>query len=77
MLRPWLAHYPQGVPTEISTEPYTSLTDLLDQACQRHAGRIACTAMGSDIRFRQIDEWARAFAAWLQARGLERGSRVA
>ncbi len=77
MLRPWLAHYPQGVSTEISTEPYTSLTDLLDQACQRHAGRIACTAMGSDIRFRQIDEWARAFAAWLQARGLERGSRVA
>lgn len=77
MLRPWLAHYPQGVPAEISTEPYTSLTDLLDQACQRHAGRIACTAMGSDIRFRQIDEWARAFAAWLQARGLDRGSRVA
>ncbi|WP_208621857.1 AMP-binding protein [Bordetella genomosp. 12] len=77
MQRPWLAHYPQGVPAEISTAPYSSLTDLLDQACKRHASRIACTAMGSDIRFEQLDQWGRAFAGWLQARGLARGSRVA
>ncbi|WP_201274802.1 AMP-binding protein [Bordetella holmesii] len=77
MQRPWLAHYPQGVPAEISIAPYASLTDLLDQACKRHADRIACTAMGSDIRFAQLDQWARSFAAWLQARGLARGSRVA
>ena len=27
MARPWLAHYPQGVPQEISTEGYASLVD--------------------------------------------------
>ena len=75
--RPWLAHYPQGVSAEISLKGYTSLTDLLDQACVRHADRIACTSMGSDLRYAEIDTHARAFAAWLQSLGLARGARVA
>lgn len=77
MARPWLAHYPQGVPQEISTEGYASLVDLLDRACQRHAARTACTAMGTDISYAQLDAYARAFAAWLQSLNLPKGSRVA
>ncbi|ARP96423.1 AMP-binding protein [Bordetella genomosp. 13] len=77
MSRPWLAHYPEGVSAEVSLHGYTSLTDLLDQACRRHADRVACTAMGSDILFSEIDNHARAFAAWLQSLGLQRGARVA
>ena len=77
MTRPWLAHYPQGVPAEISTEGYSSLTDLLDRACKQYASRIACTAMGSDITYAQLDAHARAFAAWLQGLGLPKGERVA
>jgi len=77
MSRPWLAHYPEGVPAEVSLQGYASLTDLLDQACRRHADRIACTYLGTDIRYAEIDAHARAFAAWLQAQGLQRGARVA
>lgn len=77
MLRPWLDHYPDGVPAEISTSGYDSLVDLLDRACQRHAARIACTAMGSDVSFAWLDAAARHFAAYLQGLGLEKGSRVA
>ncbi|MGV2861267.1 AMP-binding protein [Achromobacter sp. AGC39] len=77
MTRPWLAHYPQGVPAEISTEGYSSLADLLDRACKQYATRIACTAMGSDITYAQLDRHARAFAGWLQSLGLEKGARVA
>ncbi|WP_459616981.1 AMP-binding protein [Bordetella sp. 2513F-2] len=77
MQRPWLAHYPPGVPAEISLDGHACLTDLLGQACRRHAGRIACTAMGVDIRYAAIDAHARAFAAWLQRRGLKPGARVA
>ncbi len=77
MSRPWLAQYPAGVPTEISTSAYTSLVDLLDQACRKNAGRIACTAMGTDISYAQLDRHARNFAAWLQTRKLPHGSRVA
>ena len=77
MPRPWLAHYPEGVPAEISVEPYASLTDLLDQACRRHAARVACTAMGTDLTYAQLDRHARAFAGWLQGLGLAQGARVA
>lgn len=77
MPRPWLNHYPQGVPAEIPPHDYRSLTDLLDRACQRHAGRVACTSMGSNLRYAEIDALGRAFAAWLRAQGLARGARVA
>ncbi|HYG44747.1 MAG TPA: AMP-binding protein [Bordetella sp.] len=77
MSRPWLAQYPDGVPAEISIEPYASLTDLLDQACTRHARRVACTAMGSDLTYAALDRQARAFAGWLQGLGLQKGARVA
>ena len=60
---------------EISTEGYASLVDLLDRACQRHAARTACTAMGTDISYAQLDAHARAFAAWLQSLNLPRASR--
>lgn len=77
MTRPWLAHYPQGVPAEISTEGYSSLADLLDRACKQYSSRIACTAMGSDISYAQLDQQARAFSGWLQSLGLPKGARVA
>ena len=77
MQRPWLQHYPQGVPAEISTDEYTSLVDLLDRACRRHARRAACSALGATMTYAELDRQARALAVWLQSLGLERGSRVA
>ncbi|MCD0501833.1 AMP-binding protein [Bordetella petrii] len=77
MSRPWLAQYPDGVPAEISIEPYASLTQLLDQACEKHAQRVACTAMGTDLTYADLDRQGRAFAAWLQGLGLQKGARVA
>ncbi|OZI40934.1 long-chain fatty acid--CoA ligase [Bordetella genomosp. 1] len=77
MLRPWLASYPEGVPAEISTEGYTSLTDLLDQAVERYADRIACTSLGANLTYADLDAHGRAFAAWLQGTGLPQGARVA
>ena len=77
MLRPWLEHYPPDVPAEISIEPYASLPDLLDQACQKYGSRTACTAMGADITYTELDQQARAFAGWLQSQGLQKGARVA
>jgi long-chain acyl-CoA synthetase len=77
MDRPWLAEYPAGVPAEVSVDAYVSLVDLLDRACERYASRIACTAMGADMRYETLDRHARCFAGWLQSLGLEWGSRVA
>ena len=77
MLRPWLDNYPETVPAEIPPHDYTSLTDLLERACRRHADRVACTFMGCSIRYAELDEASAAFAGWLQAQGLQRGARVA
>jgi len=75
--RPWLAHYPDGVPADIALDTYASLPELLDAACQRYATRCACAFMGRTLSYAQLDAHARAFAAWLQSLGLARGSRVA
>jgi long-chain acyl-CoA synthetase len=77
MLRPWLDHYSVNVPAEISAESYSSLVDMLDQACRKYADRIACTGMGTDVTYAELDRQARAFAAWLQQQGVCKGARIA
>lgn len=74
---PWLAHYPAGVPATLPPSPYASLVELLEEAWRRHARREAGVCMGVPVTFAQVDEQSAALAAWLQARGLAPGERVA
>jgi long-chain acyl-CoA synthetase len=73
----WLRQYPAGVPAEIDVNQYPSLVALLDESFRRYADRTAYKFMGKAISFRQVDQASVAFAAWLQARGLVKGDRVA
>src|SRR5690606_40248292 len=75
--KPWLAHYQPGVPAEIDATKYNSLPDLLDEAFKKHARRDAASFMGARWTFQEVDEGAKAFAAWLQSLGLKPGARVA
>jgi len=59
------------------TDDYASLVDLLNQALQRHAGRVACVSMGSSLSYAELDRLAAAWAGWLQSLNLPAGSRVA
>ena len=77
MRRPWLAHYPPGVPGDIATEAYPSLVALMEESFQRYRGLPAYRYMGSLLSFGQLDDQSRDLAAWLQAQGLQRGDRVA
>jgi long-chain acyl-CoA synthetase len=72
-----LAHYEPGVPAEINPAEYASLVDLLDQSFKQYAKRDMAAFMDVHLTFGQIDELSRAMAAWLQARGLAKGARVA
>ncbi len=77
MQRPWLQHYPPGVPAEIDPNRYASLVAIFEDSFSRYSNRPACICMGKPLTYAQLDEGSRAFAAFLQARGLERGARVA
>ena len=74
---PWLASYPPGVPAEIDYSCYRSLAELLEEAFRKHARSCAAICMDSELSFAQLDELSAALGAWLQARGLVRGARVA
>ena len=77
MERPWLRHYPPGVPAEIDPSKYPSLVTMLEESFQAHRGKEAFVCMGKAVTYGEIDEASRAFAAWLQSKGLKRGARVA
>ncbi len=73
----WLAHYPKGVPAAIDIGEYASLRDVFDESVAKFAARPAFTCMGKSITFGELDTLSTAFAAWLQAKGCRKGTRVA
>jgi len=77
MERPWLKHYPPGVPAEIDATRYRSLVHLIEQSFQANATKEACICMGRTLTYADFDRASRNFAAWLQSKGLQRGARVA
>ena len=72
-----LKNYPKGVPAEIDPSQYQSLIQLLEEAFKKYSDLPAYTCMGASISYRQLDELSSAVAAWLQAKGFQRGQRVA
>ena len=77
MQKPWLKSYPPGVPAEVDVTEYESLVDLLELSYAKYAERDAADCMGSRLKFRDIDRMSASLAAWLQAKGLKPGARVA
>jgi acyl-CoA synthetase (AMP-forming)/AMP-acid ligase II len=77
MERIWLKQYPPGVPHDIDTAQYQSLTDLLETAFRQHGNSPFSVCMNRWMSYKQLDELSTALGAWLQSKGLEPGSRVA
>ncbi|MBN9115215.1 MAG: AMP-binding protein, partial [Pandoraea sp.] len=75
--RVWLDAYPPGVPADIDTTRYTSLVQAFDEWIDKYRERIAFVSLGSEITYGEVARQAYAFAAWLQAHGVQKGERVA
>jgi long-chain acyl-CoA synthetase len=73
----WLKHYPPGVPAEIDYREYRSIGDLFEKNVAKYRDRPAYNNMGRTITFGDLDRESRDFGAWLQAKGLSKGARVA
>ena len=76
MEKVWLKSYPEGVPAEADVGAYESIAALYEESVQRFADRPAYSNFGVTITYRELDERARALAAYLQGLGLEPGDRV-
>jgi long-chain acyl-CoA synthetase len=77
MDRFWLKNYPPGVPADIDPSVYPSVVALIEESFAKYRDAKAYVCMGKALSFGEIDELSRALGAWLQARGLKRGARVA
>lgn len=77
MDRFWLKSYPPGVPADIDPSVYPSVVALLEESFTRFRDQRAYVCMDKAITFGDVDVLSRALAAWLQGRGLTKGTRVA
>jgi len=73
----WLKSYPEGVPAEIDTSQYRSVTHLMEESFRKFADRNAYVCMDKFLSYAQVDQLSKQFGAWLQSKGLMPGARVA
>ena len=73
----WLKSYPDGVAPEIGPLQYSSVAGLLEDACKTYGPKPAFTCMGKTITYNDIDRVSAVIGGWLQAKGLQKGDRVA
>jgi len=73
----WLKQYPAGVPAQIRVDLYPSLVALMEESFGKYRKLPAYWFMGKAVGFGQIDDASRAFAAYLQSLGMDKGDRVA
>ena len=76
--RPWLAHYPPGVPAEIDVDTCRSIVAMFEEACARHPQRPAYSSFGTTLTYSELDDLSARFAAFLASEWqLGKGDRLA
>lgn len=75
---PWLKSYPKNIPAEVKVYEFSSLLEFFDECTRRYGDRVAFENMGASLTYKQVDELATNFAAYLQHEaGLKKGDRIA
>jgi long-chain acyl-CoA synthetase len=74
---PWIKSYPEGVPAEIGPLQHASVGALFEKACKDNAEKPGFTCMGKTMTFGEVERQSLKVAAWLQAKGVKKGDRVA
>jgi long-chain acyl-CoA synthetase len=74
--KPWVAHYPTGVP-ESYLFPTTPVTRLLDDAAASYPTHVALAFLGAKTTYKELKDLVDRFAGVLQKLGVGKGDRVA
>jgi long-chain acyl-CoA synthetase len=75
--KPWLHHYPAGVPVKIDPEQYPTILHLLRETFAKYGKLKAFSCMGKELTFEEVDRMANDLGAYLQSRGLQPGDKIA
>jgi long-chain acyl-CoA synthetase len=73
----WLKSYHPIVPHQLPPLAFSSVSDLLLDACKKNAGKPAFSLMGKTISYAEVDIASEKIGAYLQSKGLAKGARVA
>jgi long-chain acyl-CoA synthetase len=74
--RPWLAHYPAGVPADLQPE-FTDALSMFRAGLERDPEGTAASYFGGLLSRRRLDEESDALASALLDQGFQRGDRLA
>ena len=77
MARPWLEHYDAGVPATLAPYPEKTLVDVVKETAAERPRHTAAIFKGARLSYGELNGLSDAFAAWLAARGVAKGDRVA
>ena len=76
--RPWLNHYPSGVPAEVNLDEFKNIVAVMESSCQKYRDRPAYRNFGTTLTYGDLDRLSNQFAAYLlHDLGLKKGDRVA
>ncbi|WMJ73011.1 AMP-binding protein [Cytophagaceae bacterium ABcell3] len=74
----WLKNYPKGVSDEINPDNNESVLEFYEDCIDKYKDMPAYVNMGKTLTFRQVDEYATSFAAYIQNKtNLKKGDRIA
>ncbi|MGI9400513.1 MAG: AMP-binding protein, partial [Rhizobiaceae bacterium] len=76
-VKPWIKSYPPGVPDEIGDLEHSSINALLEKSCDEFNSLPAYSCMGKSLTYGEVKELSDIVVAWLQAKGIQKGDRVA
>ncbi len=74
--KPWLKHYPEGVPPEVDV-PDISVPQRFDQMADKYSNKTALIFYGKKISYRKLKDLSNRFAAALADLGVKKGDTVA
>src|SRR5947199_2150678 len=77
MDRPWLAHYDDGVPATLAPYSEQTLVDVVRETAAERPRHPAVLFKGARLSYGELNGLSDGFAAWLAARGVVKGDRVA
>jgi long-chain acyl-CoA synthetase len=73
----WLKNYDSGVPDHLQPYPESTLLDVVRNTARQRPGHPALFFKGACLTYGQLERRSNAFAAALQALGVQKGDRVA